>query len=165
MRAKLCLLSNFIVKSFPEETVSALMLFFFFPFPKFFSFLNNFYIPCPVPVVFYRREIILRTGLWVEELQTGVSVAETLQQFPVRSCLPFQYTCALESDTAHAASSPVSCSQETIPSLGCPVRLEILKTDSNESHEGRGMKMKIQLVHSTLESYYLANHRLHVMFY
>lgn len=80
-----------------------------------------------------RKEIIFTTGLWAEELQIGVSVEEILQ-YPVLFTLPFQYMCALESDTAHTALSPAPCSQEIIPSLSCPVKLEILKADSNESH-------------------------------
>lgn len=134
------------LKSFPKETVSAVSLFLSlsFFFSKFFSFLTNFYVLCPVSMVFdSRREIITFHNNWSlgrgapnQCLSWGSPSTVHSLVFPARY-FPFQHACALESDTARAALPPVWCSLETIPSLSCPRRLQIFKPDSTGSRKDR----------------------------
>lgn len=79
----------------------------FLSFCKFFSVLSKFYILCPIPMVFDSGKEIIKyhnTGLWVEEPQIGVSVEETLQQFPVQSCLPAAFSGHLCFGVRHSTS-------------------------------------------------------------
>lgn len=134
-------------------------------FCKFFSFLRNFYILCPVlKVSDSRREIIKFHNNWslgIEEPQIGVSVEETLQQLV--PCLVLPTSClfstrVLWSQTQHM----LPCLHRGI--LGKhflhSVVLEGLKylNLAAMSLAKTGIKKGFQLFHSTWESYNLTKH-------